>query len=242
MDEQILYSIKGVEMKKKICILALLLCCLLPLTACGKKTNLNFADRVIEKRENLFLACDDLYLASLSTGTREENYNLDGVVTAPVPFGILTLTRLDNRPLSNDTYSYIVTINGENHSGFLSKSNTDNSYSADLEVNTVGNEEVSVKISFTGYTFDQNLTNISKDFQVDSASALKVAENELGADVSNVLKDKNVSIEVVMKVLKDHSNADLKNYYWYVGVVASTGETFGILIDANSGNIIAKKV
>ena len=64
----------------------------------------------------------------------------------------------------------------------------------------------------------------------------------LKADIKNVLANKNVNIEVVMKVLKDHSNQDLKNYYWYIGVVATTGETFGILIDANNGNIIAKKV
>ena len=228
-------------MKKKICLLALLLC-LVPLTACGKNYNINLADRVIEKRENLFVAYDDLYSATLSTGTREQDYNLDGVVTEAVPFGILTLTRTDLHPLANDTYSYIVTINDQKYSGFLTKSNTDNSYSADIEANTLGDEAVNVKISFTGYTFDQDLTNISKDFQVDSNAALKVAEKELKADLKNVLANKNVSIEVVMKVLKDHSNQDLKNYYWYVGVVATTGETFGILIDANNGNIIAKKV
>ncbi len=228
-------------MKKKIFILALLLC-VLPLTACGKKSNLNLADKVIEKRENLFVACDDLYSATLSTGTREQDYNLDGVVTEAVPFGILTLTRLDNHPLANDTYSYIVTINDQNYSGFLTKSNSDNSYSADLETNTLGDENISVKISFTGYTFDQGLTNISKDFQVDSTAALKLAENELKSDINNVLSNKNVKIEVIMKVLKDHSNNDLKNYYWYIGVVSTTGETFGILIDANNGNIIAKKV
>lgn len=228
-------------MKKKFCLLALLLC-IVPLTACGKTSNINLADRVIEKRENLFVANDDLYSVTFSTGTREQDYNLDGIVTDPVPFGIITLTRTDLHPLANDTYSYIVTINDQNYSGFLSKSNTDNSYSADIEANTLGDEKVNVKISFTGYTFNQDLVNISKDFQVDSATALKVAEKELKSDIGNTLSNKNVNIEVVMKVLKDHSDNDLKNYYWYIGVVATTGETFGILIDANSGNIIAKKV
>ena len=45
-----------------------------------------------------------------------------------------------------------------------------------------------------------------------------------------------------MKILKDHSDSELKTYYWYIGVVATNGETLGILIDANSGEIIAKNV
>ena len=45
-----------------------------------------------------------------------------------------------------------------------------------------------------------------------------------------------------MKIMKDHSNEDLKNYYWYVGIISTNGDTMGILIDANNGEIIAKKV
>ena len=57
-----------------------------------------------------------------------------------------------------------------------------------------------------------------------------------------VLKDMKKNTNWVMKILKDYSTEDLKNYYWYVGVVSTNGETLGILIDANSGDIIAKKV
>ncbi len=46
-----------------------------------------------------------------------------------------------------------------------------------------------------------------------------------------------------MKIIKDYStdDADVTRYYWYVGVVSTNGETFGVLIDANSGEIIATK-
>ena len=73
---------------------------------------------------------------------------------------------------------------------FLQKSNNDNSYSADLEVNTIGNENINVQISFTGYTFNKDLTNTSSSFQVDHLSALKVAEKELKQDLENLLNDK----------------------------------------------------
>ncbi len=234
-------TFKGDFMKKKIAICALLGLSMFGLSACGKN-NINLNDYLIEQREQLYTASDDLYSVSFSTGTRESDYNFDGVVNEMVPFGVLTLTRNDNLPLSNDSYAYIVTIGEESYSGFLSKNNNDNSYSADLEVNSVGDETINAQISFTGYTFNQNLENTSSNFEVDSASALKVAENELKKDVENLLSDKNVKIEVVMKIMKDYSSEEFKNYYWYVGIVSTNGDTLGILVDANTGEIIAKKV
>ena len=227
-------------MKKKITIFTLLALCLLTFSACGK-SSVNLNDYLIEKRENLFTANDNLYSVSFSTGMRETDYNLDGIVNEQVPFGILTLTRNDNLPLANDTYTYLVTINEQSYSGFLEKDNS-NSYSADLEVNTTKDATINVQVSFTGYSFNKDLENTSNGFQVDCNTALKVAQQELNENVSNLLKDKNVHIEVIMKIMKDHSVEDLKNYYWYVGIISTNGETLGILIDANNGSVIAKKV
>ena len=226
--------------KKKIGFLMLVAICIFTLSACGKNT-INLSNHVIEKRENLFVASDDIYSVSFSTGTRESNYNFDGIINEMVPFGVLTLTRNNNQSLANDTYSYIVTINDQTYSGFLEKTNN-NSYSADLEVNTLGDENINVQISFTGYTFNQNLENLTSGFQVDSNSALKVAQTELKEGVENLLSDSNVNFEVIMKIMKDYSSEDLKNYYWYIGIISTNGDTLGILIDANSGDVIAKKV
>ena len=226
--------------KKKFLVIAILGLCVFGFVACGKsKINLN--DYLIEQRENLFTASDDLYSVSFSTGSRESDYNFDGVVNELVPFGVLTLTRNENLPLANDTYTYVVTINEQTFTGFLEKTNN-NSYSADLEVNTIGDEAINVQISFTGYTFNQDLSNTSSSFNVDSNTALNIAQKELNDDVENLLKDNNVKIEVVMKLMKDYSSEELKNYYWYVGIISTNGDTLGILVDANSGDIIAKKV
>ena len=226
-------------LKKKFKILIILTLLFIPLVGCGK-AKLNLNDYIIEKRESLYTAHDDLYCVTLSTGVRENNYNFDGIINEMVPFGVLTLSRCDNSPLANDTYSYIVTIGEQNFSGFLEKG-ANNTYSTDLEINDI-QQDINVQISFTGYTFNQNLENTSSSFNVDSNSAIKIAEKELKEGVENILKNKNVSIETVMKLMKDYSNKELKNYYWYIGVISTNGETLGILIDANNGDIIAKKV
>ena len=225
-------------MKKLLILCATLLLGLFSLVGCATN-NFNLNDYVIEQRENLFTASDELYNVSFSTGTREKDYNFDGVINEKVPFGVLTLSRNENLPLANDTYTYLVTINNKTYTGFLEKANN-NSYSADLEVNTMGDEYVNVQISFTGYTFNKDLTNVSSNFEVDSSLALNIAEKELNQNIKNLLKHNK--IEVVMKLMKDYSSEELKNYYWYIGIISTDGNTLGILIDTNSGEIIAKKV
>ena len=178
-------------MKKKFLIVALLCLCVFGFVGCGKN-KINLADYLIEQRENLFTANDNLYAVTFSTGLREQDYNFDGVINEKVPFGVLTLSRNDNLPLANDTYTYLVTINEQTYSGFLEKGNN-NSYSADLEVNTIGDETINVQISFTGYTFNKDLSNTSADFNVDSPTALNIAQQELNENLENLLKDKNIN-------------------------------------------------
>ena len=210
-------------------------------SACGS-TKIDLNDYLIERRNNLFTAEDKMYGVTFSSGTREENYALDGIRNNMQDFAILTLYRLDGNSLAKDTYTYIVTIDDEQFTGYLENSAVDNSYSADLAVNVGDSAVVNVQISFTGYNFNEDLTNVSSTFNVDSKTAISIASNELSEAINNITSDKNVKIEAVMKVLKDSSTSEAVSYYWYVGVVSTNGDTLGILIDANSGDIVAKKV
>lgn len=227
-------------MKKKFLIMLLLIITVFGFTAC-KKTEVNLQDFLIEERQNLFLAYDDLYTATLSSGMREKDYNFDGVVTEKTCFAILTLTRNDSKPLATDNYSYTITINNEQTTGFLEKSGIDNSYCIDLQKEISTNDVINVQISFTGYSFNKDLTNITNNFNVDYNTAINIANDQLKDDAQNLLKN-NSKIEVVTKILCDDSNLDVNNYYWYIGVISNSGETMGVLIDSNSGEILAKKV
>lgn len=228
-------------MKKKFLIIALCILSLGSLSACGSaKIDLN--DYIIEERATLYSACDDMYTVTLSTGMREVDYCLDGTINEMTDFSVLTLARNDGDPMANDTYAYTVTIGEETVTGSLNKSQVDNSYSIDLERAIPNDQLINVKIAFTGYTFHQDLTNTSQDFTVDMVTAIDIANKELASDLAELLKDKNVKIEVVTKILKDYSTDEVKRYYWYVGAITTNGDTLGVLIDANSGEIIAKKV
>lgn len=228
-------------MKKKLLILMFLFVSIISLSACESK-DLNLSDYLIEERNNLFVANDELYTLNLSSGLRESEYKFDGVITDKVDFAVITFVRNDNLPLANDTYAYIVKINDEEFSGFLEKSPVDNTYVADLGVSVNDDAIVSARISFTGYTFSGDLTNISSAFGYNKNKVIEIANKELKEEIKNITQDSNVKIEVVTKIMKDYSSVDMKNYYWYVGVISTNGDTLGLIIDANSGEIIAKKV
>ncbi len=227
-------------MKKKIFVCLIALLSLTLLTACGKK-NVNLADYIIEDRNTLYTAEDDLYKLSFSSGLREENYSLDGVKGNMIEFGIISFSRLDNDPMANDNYSYRIVINDQEFTGTLEKSETSNSYSTDIGVQAKPDDVITVQVNFTGYTFNKELANTSKGFSVDRNTALDLANNELKDTLAEITKDKNNQFEVIMKILNDYSGEE-KHFYWYVGVITTNGETLGVLIDANSGDVISKKV
>ena len=227
-------------MKKKILCLAILALCVFGLSAC-KTTKIDLGDYLVEERNNLFTAEDDNYSVTFSSGMREKDYALDGVKGEMVDFGVLTIARIDRQPISSSGCKYILTINDEILRGDLTKSELDNTYSCDLEKAVDNESKIHVQINLTGYTFEKDLVNTSNEFSVDKSAAIKLANSELGDALNNFKKDKN-SFEAVMKIVKDYSSSDVKNYYWYIGVISQNGETLGVLIDATNGEVIAKKI
>lgn len=226
-------------MKKKICILMFAICCLC-LSACNGK-DVNIDNYLIEERQNLYTAQDDLYTASFSSGLREADYSFDGIKNEMVQFGIITISRIDCASMSKDDYVYTIKINDQTFTGNLQPSTIDNSYCADIEASAPENATVSLQITFTGYSFNKEMINTSANFTVDKSGAIQIANNALKEDINQLTSNKNTQIEAVMKIVKDSSTEQV-NYYWYVGIVSTDGNVLGVLVDTASGEIIAKKV
>lgn len=230
------------SMKKVLLILTAILS-MIAFVGCGssKKNETNFNNHLIEIRNNLFAGEDDTYYATVCTGEREQDYALDGVVGNLVPFGIVTLARLDNERLGSDEYPFTLIVNGENVTGCLEKSPYDNTYSADIEQVIADDAEIELKLVVDGNNVSQTLTNVSSSFGVDKDRAITIACDELSDSIKNISKEKGSVSEAFIKILKDYSG-ESNRYYWYVGIISPEGKTSGVLIDANSGDIISKKV
>lgn len=226
-------------MKKKILILMLAICSLC-LSACGKK-DLDLSNYLIEQRQNLYVAQDEIYTTTFSSGMREENYAFDGIKNNMTEFGIITLSRNDCAAMSNDNYTYSIKINDQTYTGSLQKSEVDNSYSADIQAVAPTDSTITLQILFTGYSFNKEMVNTSSKFTVDNAAALNIANSALKTKIKQLTSDKNNKIEAVMKIVKDSTSSE-SNYYWYVGIVSTNGDIVGVLVDSTTGEVIAKKV
>ena len=229
-------------MKRILCVLAVLLCGVVAIGCAGRKNNeTNFNNHLIEIRNNLFAGEDGIYYATVCTGEREQDYALDGVVNDLVPFGIVTLSRLDNERLHQTEYPFTLVVNGENITGSLEKSPYDNTYSADIEQVIADDAEISLMLSVDGTNFNQVLNNVSSTFDIDKDEAISIACVELKDSIKNLSKEKENFSEAFIKILKDYSG-ESNRYYWYVGIISPEGKTSGVLIDTQTGDIISKKV
>ena len=232
---------KGDFMKKVLIILSIVLCGIMFVGCGSSKNETNFNNHLIEVRNNLFAGQDEILFATICTGQREQDYALDGVVNELVPFGIVTVARLDNEMLNKDEYDFTLTVNGENISGVLEKSPYDNTYSADIEQTIPNDAEISLSMIVDGVNFNQNLANVSSTFTVSKDQAIDIACDQLKNSIKGLSKEQGEYSEAFIKILKDYSG-ESNRYYWYVGIISPEGQTSGILIDAMSGNIISKKV
>lgn len=229
-------------MKKFICILSIALCGIL-FIGCGnnKQSQIDFNDHLIEVRNNLFASQDETFYATVCTGEREKDYALDGIIGEMVPFGIVTIARLDNEVLNENQYSFTLVVNGENLTGSLEKSPYDNTYSADIEQVIADDAELIIQLVIDGVNVSQNLTNISSNFAIDKNKAIEIACDELRDSIHTISKKKDNLSEAFVKILKDYSGEG-NRYYWYIGIISPEGKTSGVLIDSASGEIVSKKI
>lgn len=209
---------------------------------CGEKKEAvdTINNHIIEVRNNLYAGSDENFFATFCTGDREDPYGLDGVINEKIPFGIVTFSRVNNSSLNNTEYNFTIIINGEETSGILEKSPYDNTYSADIGKKVDDNAEISLRLTADGKEFNQVLFNESKNFAVTKEDAINIAGEELKDAIVSMNKEDG-SPEAMVKILKDCSG-ETNRYFWYVGIVSSNGKTAGVLIDANTGDIISKKL
>ena len=227
-------------MKKFLCVLSVALCGIM-FVGCGKTNKIDFNNHLIEIRNNLFAGQDETYYATVCTGEREQEYALDGVINEFTPFGIVTISRLDNESLRQESYPFTLIVNGENINGSLEKSPYDNTYSADIEQVIADDAEITLELVLDGTNFSQSLTNVSKDFAITKDNAITIACDELKDSIKNLSKEEGSLSEAFVKILKDYSG-ESNRYYWYVGIISPEGKTSGVLIDASTGDVISKKV
>lgn len=174
--------------------------------------------------------CDEFEI-SLSSGRREEPYVYDGKNGETCDFALVIMDLNSEK----DKEIVVFSINSNAFSSVLEYNAITGTFMADLEREISENDNISVKFGNSQI----NLICQSKDFQVDENKAIEIGVNEFFEDFKNMIEKQELKAECYLKILDNLSNGFEKSF-WCFAIVDTNGNHFNVIIDTNSGDILAK--
>lgn len=208
------------------------------LFGCHSNIKTAVQEKLSEVRFNLFEASNEEVNVRFTSGFREDPYVLNGKSENKKEFGIITVKFLKNLPNKNTSPNFVITISDMDFDGEFELNPFDQTYVQDIETFVLDTSTVSIKIMFGEFVFESALKNISKDFSINHKDALQIFTKEFQKNIHNLLKN-GQDFEVYVKIIND-PNLEINKNYFYVSLISTQGESFSLIIDPNSGTILAK--
>lgn len=177
---------------------------------------------------------NSLATLKVSSGIRENPYNLDGVHNEMQPFALLIFkTSITNA----ESPSYIATIDGVEYQGVLEFNPCDNTFATDLQIslNNTSNIKVSVQVNDNDFEFAP--TNQNTTWVLSFSEALDKGLEEVKDTIKELTSKGKFNGECYVRVISDTA-CILKDFYYYVTVVDTNGNIYSVVIDCKSGEII----
>jgi len=203
------------------------------LAACSRTPFERYNRNISEIRDNVFTGSADGMRIEVVSGRREEPFAIDGRPGETVPFTVVTITPTERRP----AFSYRVEMNGAQFSGnFLPHPYLD-TFSADIAASTSDRQ---IRVVITGEGFERvfELTSIVTDEMIGAERALEIALDRLGNSLSAFYQSRRLGAEIYIRLVSNPiTQAD--TFYWYVAFVTTDDQTFAVLIEPVSGEILA---
>lgn len=223
-------------MKKRIFLLSFLICTVLLLASCSSDNYKLALNNISEYRKELYVGSNEQITASYICGEREIVYTMDGISTESTEFGVLTFfvnEELDGVP------EYTLVIDNQTFSGNLEQNPFDGSYVADIEKCLSGNN-ISATISLGEFSSQVELKKVNTDWEINGEKALEITCKNMGKDFKSFMENGAFLGECYIKIVNDSSISN-NEYYWYVNIIGTQGNSFSAIIDPHSGEILAKK-
>lgn len=185
-----------------------------------------------EYRKNLFVGKTDNFIATFSSGKREDSYIMDGNKTKLVNFGVLTITFIKNPDSTSPQFE--LKVNTNTYAGELERNPYDNTFVYDIET------QVDDKNVLTLYVvdFDEYITLdcLSKNWNITYQKSLEIFKNKYKKEINTHTNNNVLQGEIYIKIVS--SDKQLKNIYWYVLLVCKNGDMYATLIDTKTGDIL----
>lgn len=206
---------------------------------CDNNLNEIVSNAISEVRYNLFETKNEQLSVSFTSGFREDPYVVDGISNAKKEFGVITVRFLTDISDYSGLPSFIITINNIDFDGDFELNPFDQTYVQDIETFVLNDATISIKILWNNFKFEDNLTNVSKNFAINHKDALKIMVKEFKPQLKKLVKNHTLLGEVYIKIITDPSLL-IDKKYWYVCVIGREGENLSVIIDPTTKQILAK--
>lgn len=222
-------------MRKILSIISVSTLCAIFLLFSGCAKNGSGYDKVIsEIRDNVYVSVVDEWSFSAVSGEREKNYKTDGIPNGREEFFILTVEGVFTSAPECE-----FEIEGKTYGGVMKKHPFNDSYSFEAGAKTNA-KEIDVCVKTANDTFQTVLKTVKTDSTKTASYALDTARKELKETLENHLVNGTFDGEVYIRMIANPVEEDGK-YFWYVAFCKSESECYSVLIDCESGAVVATK-
>lgn len=216
---------------KKFSLLLIILLCPIVLFGCTLGSS-KIEDYMSELTKVYFKGTDVEHpniRASISVGTRETPYKIDGIHQKTCDFSLISINFNEN--FDEETIKASITINEESKEIELYYNPINSSYMNDLGYAL--NDTDTITLIYNDYNI--TFTNITKDFKVDYKKAIEVASEKLKAEIEPLWNNGNFMGECYLEILTlQEGNFD--QLFWYFRVVTQDNQTYKIVISTADEN------
>ena len=203
------------------------------LFSCGSVELKNHSHTYIsEYRKNLFANKTGNLLATFTSGEREKDYDLTGVKTPLVSFGVLTV--IFDIDIGESTSTFELCVNDKIFTGELERNPYDGSYVYDIQEQVEDDDTITLKIN----ELDQNLKLVclSASWHSTWEDAVSIFSQKYNSEIASHSKEGKFLGEIYVKIVSKTRN--LENIYWYVLCVCQDGKIYSCLVDVNTNEIV----
>ncbi len=224
-------------------LLSTLACCIvisgLALGGCTNKYVELTKASLAEVRQNIYVGETDNLSVTFMSGKRETDYVINGYNTALIPFGVVTVKLTNPNITQTEGATFALTVDTNRYEGVFEINPFDGTYVGDIKQIVNTDADITLRFVLGSLNEEINLTNISKNWQVNYEQALEIACNELKPQLK-ALTNNTFMGETYIKIIHDTKIQD-NAYYWLVNFVGRKGVTHSVLINPNTAEILAKK-
>lgn len=186
----------------------------------------------------MLVAEDANFYIELVSGSREKALIADGEVGEMAEYCTMNVTPV-NLDMTNRSLTFKVTGEAGVYEGSLEKSIIGINYTANIEELQKLGAIKNVTITLGEQNFEYTLSNINTN-GIDYKKAVESVYNNCAEDLESMFDGNSFKSEIYIKISCDRSK-NPKEYFWFVNVVKNSDNMFCVLVDMQTGEIIAKK-